>query len=400
MNSSLAFQDFDGTKVVADGLPEENFTSWLEIDLGSLARNIRALKAAVGENLGVIAVVKSDGYGYGLLPTAAEASAAGVYGIGVGNAADASVLRRASITSRVIVLYPVLASQVANLVTDSVELTVTTMSSVEAVRRAAEELRIEASLHIQVETGMHHYGAASRDVLAMAKMIDESQYLKFAGVSTHFSAAGHNKRFTINQHERFLRVLYQLRAANLTPGSIHVANSAALDHFPASWDLSVYRNIFPEVHVCVRVGSILYGTYAPEHIPLTCVQIASRLVSHVMEIKRVAKGDVVGYFAQYRAPRSQTIALLSVGWGSDGFFPVDGHAVVNDKIVPIIGPVGANTCAIDVTDVNVSIGDVVLLFDRENPNIGLDSLALSQGMFIHRLIATLGTTGRRVYVRS
>jgi alanine racemase len=375
--------------------------TWLEIDVGILERNIRRLQEVIGPEVGIIGVAKSDGYGHGLPMIANILAKEKVNSIAVSNAEDALRLRQTLPVQSVLVLYPVPVSQIASLVSNNIDITITDMDALYEAEQAAKKAGVKAQLHIQVETGMHYFGADATKVQDMAMAIESSPHLLFKGVATHFSAADTDAAFTELQHDRFTKVLKSLQEQGLRPDSIHTANSAALDTFKPSWDVGAYRRIFPDVKVHVRIGCLLYGTYKPKELELENEYIATSLVSHILELKEVKKGDTIGYFNTHKSIRSGTLAVAPVGWGSSGYFPAAGQAIVNDTQVDLVGPISANTCVFDVSDVPAHKGDRILLFgdSAHQKGVSIDSLAMSQSMFVNRLIASLGAASHRVYVR-
>lgn len=384
------------------GTATESFPiSWLEVDIGALDRNIQRLQKVIGPDVGTIAVAKSDGYGHGLVPIAHTLASSNIDIIGVGSAVDAHRLREEGIKQRILVLYPVLPAQIPNLVRDQVDITVTSLESIQTAEQASKRLKIHSRLHIHVETGMHYYGMDQKIVPALAKKIYQSPSLKLVGISTHFATAETNQSFAERQFEELLTVLKQLKENDIYPEMVHTANSAALDNLPGSFDPSVYRRIFPQVQVLIRVGCLLYGTYRPRKLNLVPEYVATSLVSRILEVKKINKHDTVGYFMSYVTDKPREIAIVPLGWGSNGFLPIDGQAIANGTCVPILGLVSANTFAIDVTNLNVKVGDKVKLFDESaNSSIRLGNLAAKQGMFVNRLIAVLGASSSRVYIRT
>lgn len=373
-------------------------STWLEVDLSVLHSNVLSIQSVLGDT-GIIAVVKSDGYGLGLVPVVVELEKLGVAGVGVATSDDALTLRRAGISGKIIVIYPLLETEITDLIVNAVDITISTVDQLMAVRSIADKLHVTAHVHIAIETGMHHYGAGLDLISSISRIILEASNIKLVGVSTHFADVSGSKQLTKKQYDVFKDALRELAARGLEPTYIHCANSAALDQFRPSWDKSTFQEIMPSSSIVVRVGAILYGLYDAVSDELRTYSPARRLVSRLVEVKEVQKGDFIGYFGDFRAVSNITIGILPVGWGSNGYFPSGGVVLVSGQQTPIIGKIGANTCTIDLTNIqNYYIGQEVELFSEEAKEVNLKVAAHQQSMFTSRFLAAIGSVSVRGYV--
>ncbi len=374
--------------------------SWLEVDLSQLSRNYRNIKDLVGKETGIIAVVKSDAYGHGLVVVAQELEAAGADIIGVADAIDARTLRSHNLNGRILAIYPPPYSQIKSLVMDRIDITVTTLEAAQQAERIAAKLQCVARLHLQLETGMHYYGAEGDEAIRIGKYIAGSPQLDLAGVSTHYAAAESSYDFTDQQHQKFLGALRRLAASGVQPSWVHSASSSAMDRFPASWDAATYHSIFPKIKVLVRPGCALYGTYTASNLPLSTQFVATKFITHISEIKHVPAASYIGYFRKYRTKTPKTIGILPIGWGSNGLSIKSASVLINGESAPILGLISANTCAIDLAGHEVRIGQRVVLFDHSSGSgLSLHDLAANSDTFVNFVVRQLGAFSTRVYTR-
>ena len=375
----------------------------LKVDIDTLRNNVSVVQTAVGQDVAIIAVVKSDGYGLGQIEMAQEFISTGVASVGVATTIDALTLRSAQPDAAIMLIYPVLVQEYAALVAATIEVTVTSIEHIVALDSVTKQHKKSARVHIQVETGMNHYGADHQELLAIAQSIDASPLLTLAGVSTHFASAGTNSAIAKVQYDSFIEALALLAEHNICPEFIHCANSASVDTMPKTWQGSDFHRLMPNAKVAIRIGSLLYGLYSPITTALKTRMVATQLITRIVEVKQVAKGQTVGYFGAYTADNDMRIGVLPIGWGSNGFFPADGFVVIDGVKAPVVGSIGANTTAVDITKIEqATVGQSVLVLDTsgENEVINLQEVGARQSMFTSRLLLSLGTAGYRTYVRS
>jgi len=376
-------------------------TTVLDIDTDILRKNVSTIQDAAGQNVALIAVVKSDGYGMGQERMAQELISTGVHSIGVATTIDALRLRAVRPDATIMLIYPVLSQDFSALAKAGIEITVTTIEHVRALDAVAKENHTTIRVHLQVETGMHHYGADSESLVDIAQFIEESPYIIFAGISTHFASAGVNQDATVAQYDNFITALTILSQRHIYPEFIHCANSAAFDVFPESWTGDDFKRLMPDTTVAVRIGSLLYGLYQPRNDSLRTRIVVTQLTTHLVEIKQIKQGETVGYFGSFVAQRDMRIGILPLGWGSNGFFPIDGRVSINGIEAPIIGSIGANTCAVDISNMrDVMVGQLVSVLDTTgvDNSLGLEEVASRQSMFVSRFLLSVGTTSCRRYI--
>ncbi|HET9050809.1 MAG TPA: alanine racemase, partial [Candidatus Dormibacteraeota bacterium] len=346
--------------------PRAALTKWAEVDHGAITDNVRALRRHVGEDVAVMAMVKANGYGHGMVETARAAIAGGATWLGVSSAEEAVALRGAGTHGRILVTgwaHPALG---AGLVAADVDLTVLDGATLDAAIAAARAARRRARVHIKVDTGMGRLGARPDTVAALCRLIAASRDdVEITGVFTHFASAETDPEFTEEQNERLVRLAEMVR--QLSPDAIvHAANSAAALARPHTW------------HDLVRPGIALYG-YPPVDTPDLGLRLAMTVAARVTQVRTVAPGDTVGYGRTWRASRPTRVATVAAGYADavPRALSNRGALLVRGHRCPVVGRVSMDQTAVDVGDIEVVPGDEAVVFG-ERGNARLDAADVAQ----------------------
>ncbi len=365
------------------------------IDLGAVRDNVRALRsAAPGSQL--LAVVKADGYGHGLLPCARAALAGGADWLGVAFLAEAMALRTAGITAPLLAWLVGPAEQLAPAVAAGVDLSVNAGWGIDAAVAAARETGIAARLHLKVDTGLSRGGATAAewpDLVAAAAKAQADGSVRIVGLWSHFAYADAPGHPTVaGQLRGFGAALEVAERAGVRPELRHLANSAAtLTSAPAHFDL-------------VRPGLAVYGLSpvpavgGPERFGL---RPAMTLVSSVALTKTVPAGSGVSYGHRYTTDRRTRLALVPLGY-ADGI-PRNatnvGELLLGGRRRRISGTVCMDQFVVDVGDDEVIDGEEVVLFgpgDRGEPTA--QDWAEATGTISYEIVTRIGARVPRRYV--
>jgi alanine racemase len=330
--------------------------SLLRVDTGAVRANLTRLRAAHGGD--VWAVVKADGYGHGLLPSARAAVAGGASWLGVAMLEEAIALREAGFDQPILAWLwtPAEREQLRAAVAAGVDVSVSGFTSLELVVAAARDAGRPARIHLKIDTGLSRNGATRADwpdlVAAAAKAAADGTVAN-AGIWSHFVYAdspGHPT--TARQVERFTEAVETARAIGVVPELRHLANSAATVTLPgAHFDL-------------VRPGIAVYGlSPVPEQSDFGLVP-AMTLRSQLANVKRVPAGEGVSYGHEYRLSRDSTLALVPLGY-ADGIPRAAtnrGPLSINGRRHTISGRVCMDQFVVDLGELSASAGDEVVLF--------------------------------------
>jgi alanine racemase len=336
------------------------------VDLAAVAANTRALDERAGA-AGVMAVVKADGYGHGLVPSARAALAGGAAWLGVAFLEEAAQLRAAGIDAPVLAWLFSPDEDLAPAVATGVDLGVYSLAELARAEAAATEAGRTARLHLKVDTGLSRGGATPADWPALCEAAARAEAggaVEVVGAWSHFTHAddpGHPT--SARQVALFREALEVADRAGLRPQVRHLANSAA-------------TLTAPETHFdLVRPGIAVYGLSpvpqvgGPEAFGL---RPAMTLASRVALTKRVPAGSGVSYLHRYTTDRDTTLALVPLGY-ADGVPRAATNAVdvlLGGARRRVAGTVCMDQFLLDVGDDPVGAGDEVVLFgpgDRGEP---------------------------------
>lgn len=249
------------------------------IDSAALSRNMEKLRRFTSAQ--IIAVVKGNGYGLGLVPYARFLTAQGVALLAVSTVEEAAALRDAGITAQLLMLSSTaLPEEIAALLARDVILTVGSADAARAVSDAAAARGVTARVHVKLDTGMGRYGFLPQETAEAAALLQALPALQVEGVFTHLSDAA-NAKCTALQYRRFTEGVRILQEAGIDTGLRHVCASTAFLRYP-------------EMHLdAVRLGSALLGRLSvPDTLGLERI---GWLEAQVTELKTLPAGWPVGY---------------------------------------------------------------------------------------------------------
>lgn len=331
--------------------------TFAEVDLSAIAHNIRQIFNKVSPAK-VMAVVKANGYGHGMVEVAQTALKNGASYLGVALMEEGEQLRQAGIDAPVLVFGGVLPGQSMSFIDNRLDATVGTRDAVESLRKAARALGKRVRVHFKVDTGMGRVGVDWRiavDFLKQTTAIDE---LDLIGIYTHFATSDErDKTFCKTQIERFKQVIKKVRENGIHIHLVHAANSGAILDLPdAYFDM-------------VRPGVMMYGYYpsaeTSESVP---IRPAMTLKTRVLQISEIEAGMGVSYGRKFIAKEKTRIATLPVGY-ADGYNRLlsnCGQVLIRGKKYPIVGRVCMDLVMADIgTYSDVREGDEVVLWGRQ-----------------------------------
>jgi alanine racemase len=361
------------------------------IDLAAITGNVATMKADTPAEL--MAVVKADGYGHGLLPSARAALAGGATWLGTAIVDEAIALRAAGITLPLLswLWTPGESDTVRRALDADVDISVSDRWQLASVIDAVRVSGRTARIHLKIDTGLSRNGSYVDDwpdLVAAAAKAQAAEEVEIVGVWSHFAYADEPGHPTISrQIDAFRAALDTAARGGVEPQLRHLANSAATLTLPdAHFDL-------------VRPGIAVYGlSPVPEQyglVPAMTVRGAAALV------KRVRAGEGVSYGHEYTTTRDTTLVLVPLGY-ADG---VPRHASkvgpvwVNGARFTIAGRVCMDQIVIDVGDLPVEAGDPVVLFGsgREGEPTAQD-WADVVGTIHYEIVTRIGPRVQRTYV--
>ena len=365
-----------------------------EVNLAAIGSNVRRIKAVLSPNTALMAVVKADGYGHGLIPVAEAAVSNGADCLGVAIIEEALELRENGITVPILILGHTAEDLMKTAVKNNIMLTVFNLKTAVKLSEICAGKGLTADIHIKLDTGMSRIGFLPTDKSfgEMAK-ISGLPSLRLAGVYTHLASSDdEDKSFCYRQKEIFLEMLKKLESLGVTFPVRHISNSGAILGL-RDFDFEM-----------VRAGILIYGLSPADSEAFDKLELEPALVwkSYISCVKRLSENESVSYGRTVFTKRESVIATVPTGYG-DGYSRAlsnKGMVVVNDKTAPIIGRVCMDQFMIDVTDIeDVHEGDEVLLIGKQGiAEVTANDLAEIQGTINYEVVCNISKRVRRAYV--
>ena len=360
------------------------------IDAAALRENFALLRRTVPATVGVLAVVKADGYGHGAALVAPVLAAAGAERFGVSTVEEGIELRAVGVRQPILVLTGATGGDVAALCEHRLAVAILHREMARELAAALGTRRL--GVHLKIDTGMGRIGVFPGDLPALLDELRAARCFTVDGVFSHFANADSvNREFSDYQLKVFRQALEILHAAGERPRCVHLANSAG----------TLTR---PDAHFSmVRPGIILYGVPSAPTVPPTGLRPAMRLVTRVLQIKAVPSEFPVSYGQTFVTRRPSLIATVPIGYadGYDRALSNRASVLVRGRRAPVVGAVCMDLTLIDVTEVpGVALGDEVVLWGRQDgAEISVAEVAEWQGSVTYEVLTRLGKRVPRVLVQ-
>jgi alanine racemase len=357
-----------------------------EINMNAIVNNLNYFKSKLNDKVKLMAMVKALSYGHGASEIAALLQYHRVDYLAVAYADEGVNLREAGITIPVVVLNTE-PDNFDIMIEYQLEPEIYSINSLMTFRKTASAMGItNYPVHIKVDTGMHRLGFVENDLPELCNILKNSQETNVASVFSHLAASDESKHdeFTVSQIEKFKIFCNSLEKKIGYSFIRHILNSSGIERFPeAQFDM-------------VRLGIGLYGVGNSENSKYL-VNIGT-LSSAIVQIKRIDKGDTIGYGRHGIATISKTIATISIGY-ADGLNRKlgngKGYFMVNGKPAPIIGNICMDACMIDITDIDAKEGDRVIVMG-DTPSVS--EIANAICTIPYEILTSISQRVKRVYV--
>ncbi len=370
---------------------EQYFRGYAQIDLDAVSKNIEMMKEKLKPETGILAVIKTDGYGHGAVPIA-KAIDHLCYGYAVATPNEGHNLRRHGITKPIYILGYVCEVNYDLVLADEMIPPVFTLEMAEKMSAHAVSRKKTMKINIALDTGMSRIGylpneKAVEEIAEISKM----KGLKIESIFTHFAKADEkDKTSAYRQLECYQDFIKKLEDKGVHIPVLQCANSAAMMEMP---DTSLTLS---------RAGIAMYGLYPSEEVDHEAMKLlpAMSLYSHVVHVKEIEAGMGVSYGHTFVAEKKMKIATIPLGYG-DGYprnLSNKGWVLIHGKKAPIVGRVCMDQFMVDVTGMNVKTGDFVTLVGKDGAQeIRIDELATFAGTFNYEFVCDLGKRVPRVF---
>lgn len=360
---------------------------WLEIDLKAIKWNFHQIKKRVGVK--VMAVVKANAYGHGLIAISQALEQAGVDWLMVGKMEEALRLREAGLKCPILNFGPFDYHDAELIIQYHLSQSVYTDDVFYLAELAAKKNQ-KASIHIDLDTGMGRTGLPYEQALSLIEKIATSRHLALEGLATTLTE---EPEFDREQIRRLNEIYFKAREKGINCGLRHAASSAGLLNSP-----EFYLDM-------VRPGITIYGYYPNDQTQKEDslnLKPALRLKTRVIFIKDLESGETLSYHRTFKAQQKIRVATLGIGY-SDGY-PVQlggqGQSIIKGKNYPVLPLITANHLMIDLkNNSDIRIGDEAILIDTEKNSLATAaSLASVSGISTYRILIGLNPLLPRRYL--
>ncbi|MFC7300137.1 alanine racemase [Cognatiluteimonas weifangensis] len=358
------------------------------VDLDAIAHNLRAIRAHV--RVPVMAIVKANAYGHGLVPVARHLQAQGVEQLGVAFLEEGIALRQAGITVPILVLGGIFGPQVAQFIAHDLEVTVSSLDKLHQVEAAAQALGRKATVHLKIDTGMERIGVHSYSCGPFIAAAVASRWCTIKGIYSHLACADDpGSEMTALQVQRFAEACAHFERLGAPMPLRHLANSGGVLHFP-------------QTHLdMVRPGIVLYGVQPDPASKRTLdLRPALSLVSQVVYFKVVKAGHPVSYGATWAPAHDTRVVTVPLGYG-DGYpraLSARGEVLIRGHRHPIVGRICMDQFMVDIGQDSAWNEDEVVLIGRQgDAAIPVEAVAQAAGTIPYEILTGLNARIPRLY---
>jgi len=380
-------------KIASEVVMSDNSFNCITISTSALRNNYSYIKSKVAPGVKVMAMVKADGYGHGMVRAAKAFADVGCDMFGVAELGEAVKLRKSGVKGQIFVTLGFEDNEVDCFFEHRLTPVIYDFSSACTLAKRALQLNTQIDVHIKVDTGMSRLGINVDTLSDFAAKIEELHGLKIGGIMSHFPESDdRDSTSTAKGFAAFSKACSTLKSR--FKGVCHIANSGAVLNFPSTHG------------AMVRCGIALYGYHptgklSPGDQSAEGLAPAMSFASRVLQVKTVPKGTGISYGLTFKTDRETRLAVLPVGY-EDGFSRLlsnQAEVLIHGKRAPVRGRICMNLCMVDISDIDeVSVGDeVVFLGKQGDDEITADDIAEKMGSISYEVLCLLGNNNKRVH---
>ena len=366
------------------------------IDTSALQANFRILQQRVGQDIRIVAMIKADAYGHGMIETARIFSREGCSCFAVTKIQEGIELRRAGITGQIFILLGFQASEEQLFFDYDLTPVIFDYQALKLLSQAAVRQNKKMAVHLKVDCGMGRLGFLPAELPEFMARLNDFPGITLAGIMSHFPLADDPaSQNTMEMYQCFQKACDLPDQPDLV--FCHIANSGAALYFPET------------CHDMVRLGISLYGYY-PDGATGREEDKGERLIpamsftTQVIQVKSVPAGTGISYGHSFITGRETRIAVLPVGY-ADGYLRAlsnKAQVLIKGQRARIVGRICMNLCMADVTDIpGVEPGEsVVLLGSQRSETITADEIAGWMGTISYEVLCLFGNSNERHYTEN
>ncbi len=324
---------------------KETLRTWVEIDRNAIKNNVNVFLSKIPKECKLMAVVKSNAYGHGLVLFSKEAVASGVDWLGVDSVVEGLKLKKEGIKAPILVFGHTLKSRLYEAEKNSISITVSNFSSFESVIKNEKIKNIK--IHIKVDTGMGRQGFCEGDIKKVVNLVKNRKNFTVEGLYTHFAAAKNPSFFdyTNRQVDVFKK---WISAFDFLP-------KKPIIHASATSGVMISDKLFFDM---VRVGIGMYGLWPSKQVKEYAkdsfkIKPVLKWKSIISEVKKLPKGSKIGYDLTETLKKDSLIAVVPVGYwhGYPRSLSSIGKVLIEKKEAKVLGRVSMDMIVLDVTQI-------------------------------------------------
>ena len=360
------------------------------VDLGALRGNVRAIRGILEDGAlasgrtapGIIGVVKANAYGHGAVPVARALEDEGVAMLACADVDEGITLREGGVRTPILIFGALGVFDLDGIFTHRLTPTISSPWAGRALADAAAARDSVLGCHVKIDTGMNRLGLRHDNLRRTLPAILGASSLRVDALYTHFATADEPENDHLaRQQQHFSEARETAAALGLRTTQAHAANSAALLRDERVW------------LDAVRPGLLLYGVVPPPLMSTLALEPVLSLHSRIVAVKGVRDGESAGYGQAYYAEGPRTVAVVPAGYADGVDWRLGGRGVVlvRGRRVPIVGRVSMDMLSIDVTGMDVSPGDEVVLLGRQgDERLDAREVAATIGAIPWEILCRLG----------
>ena len=335
----------------------------------------------------VLAVLKANAYGLGILPIAQALKAEEIQGFGVAEPREALAIRKLGLP--VHILGGLLPSEIPCVVKEDIIAPITDIKIAQMLNAEALKQSKTVECHILIDTGMGRLGISLPDAEETIEKIMNFPGLKCIGLYSHFPHAYGDPEFSQWQLNQMADLLARLRNKKISFSWVHFANSDGINNIPSS---------FSKPYNLVRVGINLYGLFDLEGDCSLELEAAVTVKARLIAIRELAAEAAIGYGRTHRLNRTTLVGTVAIGYADGLPFAMsnNGNVIIRGKRCPILGRISMDYTTISVDNVpNAQVGDEVICLGQ---GVSVNDWAQRKNSTPYDIICSLGSRVERRYV--
>jgi alanine racemase len=373
-------------ELINAALEEKAHATVLEIDLNAVIRNFKLFTSKLKPNTKIMVMVKAFSYGVSSIEIAKLLEFHGVDYLGVAYADEGVTLRKAGVQAPIMVLNPEERSFTAIIKYD-LEPEIYSFELLKNFSEALERSEFEGKfpVHIDLDTGMKRLGFEPEEIDELIRALKQNNKIEIKSIFSHLAASDEKEfdEFTQKQINLFKALSTKIMTELNSKPLLHLANSSGISRFRnAQFDM-------------VRLGIGLYGFNEELNQQL---EVVAQLKTKISQIKKVAKGESIGYGRKGKATKNITIATIAIGY-ADGFNRLlsngVGEVYLCNKKAPVIGNICMDMSMLDITHIpEAKVGDAVEIFGE---HISANEIAKKINTIPYEILTSVSERVKRVF---